>query len=83
MWERAVGIKADSCRNPGLRKTVPRVDRLIEPGLTTVQVLRRLGQPFSRLGQTYGVCAKTANDPRVMVSIVFDRAGKVVRVQKP
>ena len=83
MWERAVGIQADSCRNPGLRKTVAAVDRLIKPGLTTVQVLRRLGQPFRRLGQTYGVCAQTANDPRVMVSIVFDKAGKVVRVQKP
>jgi hypothetical protein len=82
MWERAVGIQADSCRNPGLRKTVAAVDRLINPGLTTVQVMRRVGQPFRRLGQTFGVCAKTANDPRVMVSIVFDRAGKVVRLDR-
>ena len=27
MWERAVGIKADSCRNPGLRKSVAAVQR--------------------------------------------------------
>ncbi len=82
-WERAMGINADSCRNPGLRKTVAAVNRLIDPGLTTVQVMRRVGQPFRRLGSTYGVCAKTAKDARVMVSIVFDRAGKVVRLRRP
>ncbi len=81
MWERAVGIKADSCRNPGFRKTVATVERLVQPGLTTTQVMRRVGQPFRRLGRTYGVCAKTVDDARVMVRIVFDEAGRVVQVR--
>ncbi|MDZ5619799.1 hypothetical protein SFC88_03120 [Nocardioides sp. HM23] len=81
MWERAAGIAPDSCRNPELRKTVATVQRLVVPGLTTTQVMRRVGQPFRRLGQTFGVCARTADDPRVMVTVVFDRAGKVLRVK--
>ncbi|KAA1421680.1 hypothetical protein F0U44_05240 [Nocardioides humilatus] len=80
MWERADGIKPDSCRNPGLRKTVAQVQSLITPGLTTTQVMRRVGQPYERLGTEYGVCAKTAESPRVMVTIHFDQAGQVVSV---
>ncbi len=57
------------------------VERLIQPGLTTTQVMRRVGQPFRRLGDTYGVCAKTSDDARVMVKIEFDQAGRVVRVR--
>ena len=83
MWERAVGIRADSCRNPELRKSVAKLQSVIEPGLTTVQVMRRVGQPFRRIGRWYGVCAKTADSPRVMVNIQFDETGKVVRVQTP
>jgi hypothetical protein len=78
MWERAEGIKPDSCRNPGLRKTVDQVRSLITPGLTTVQVMHRVGQPYLRLGRVFGVCAKTSESPRVMVRITFDKAGRVV-----
>ncbi|WP_183095405.1 hypothetical protein [Nocardioides stalactiti] len=83
MWERALGIAADSCRNPGLRKNVSTVQQLVQPGLTTTQVMRRVGQPYRRIGQTFGVCAKTAANPRVMVTIVFDKTGRVLRVQTP
>lgn len=81
MWERAVGIAPDSCRNPGLRKSVAAVNRLVDPGMTTVEVMRKVGQPFRRLGDSYGICARTEGDPRVMVTIELDRAGKVVRVR--
>jgi hypothetical protein len=81
MWERAVGIRADSCRNPELRKTVATVERLIQPGLTTTQVMRRVGQPYRRIGNQFGVCARTADDARVMVKVVFDQAGRVVEVR--
>ena len=37
MWERAVGIKADSCRNPGLRKSVAAVQRLVRPGMSRLR----------------------------------------------
>lgn len=80
MWERAYGIKPDSCRNPKLRKSVAKVKRLVTPGLTNKQVMRRVGQPYQRLGTTYAVCAKTKAKSRVMVKIVFNKAGKVVRV---
>jgi hypothetical protein len=81
MWERAVGIAPDSCRNPGLRKSVAKVTELVQPGMSTVQVMRRVGQPFRRIGTVYGVCATTPENPRVLVRIVFDQAGRVVRVE--
>jgi hypothetical protein len=80
MWERAVGIEADSCRNPGLRKSVATVQRLVRPGMSPLAVMRAVGQPFSRLGSTYGVCARTRTDPDVRVTIRFGRSGKVTRV---
>ena len=40
MWERATGIAPDSCRNPGLRKTVSQVQRQVRRGMSTVQVMR-------------------------------------------
>lgn len=80
MWERASGIAADSCRNPGLRKPVAAVERLVHRGMSTVQVMRAVGQPFRRLGSTYGVCAKRPGQPRVMVTIHFSPKGRVVRV---
>ncbi len=82
MWERAVGIKADSCRNPGLRKSVAAVQRLVRPGMSPLAVMRAVGQPFSRLGTTYGVCAKTPNDNNVRVTIGFGRNGKVTKVTR-
>jgi hypothetical protein len=80
MWERAQGIKPDSCRNPELRKTVTVFQQKVRSGMTTLQVMRAVGQPFTRLGSTYGTCAKTALDPEVQMSIVFNTAGRVVSV---
>jgi len=80
MWERAEGIAPDSCRNPRLRKSVGAVKRLVRPGMSTSAVMRAVGQPFTRLGTTYGVCAKTADDPRVRVTIRFGRSGRVTEV---
>ena len=50
MWERAEGIKPDSCRNPGLRKTVPKIQSLLKPGMSTTAVMKKVGQPYTRLG---------------------------------
>jgi hypothetical protein len=82
MWERAEGISADSCRNAGLRKSVATVQTLVTPGMTTLQVMRAVGQPYTRLGSTYGICAKTSADPRVRMTIRFDAAGRVVDVHR-
>jgi len=81
MWERAVGIAPDSCRNPELRKTVSKVNLLVMPGLTTGQVLNRVGQPYRRIGSAYGICAKNADGSKAWVRIVFDKSGTVVRVE--
>ena len=81
MWERTMGIKPDSCRNPGLRKNVSVVQRLIRKGMTTRTVMRKVGQPYTRLGTTYGFCAKTATRSKVMMTVTFNRAGRVTGVQ--
>jgi hypothetical protein len=82
MWERAQGIKADSCRNPGLRKPVGTVLRLVQRGQSTRTVMNKVGQPFTRLGQTYGFCAKSPSSPRVMMTVTFSKSGKVTGVRR-
>ena len=64
MWERAEGIEADSCRNPKLRKPLATVHRLVRPGMSTFAVMRAVGQPFSRLGSSYGICATRGSKQR-------------------
>ncbi|MEO9321884.1 hypothetical protein ABFT23_00230 [Nocardioides sp. C4-1] len=81
MWERATGIRPDSCRNPGLRKPVDVVRKVVKRGMTTTAVMRAVGQPFRRLGTSYGVCAKAPGRPKVMVTIEFSRRGTVVGVR--
>lgn len=84
MWERAEGIAPDSCRNPDLRRPVSRVQRLVRRGMSTKAVMKAVGQPFTRLGTSYGICARTAKDKKVPVTIVFTKSGKVkaVRVRR-
>ncbi|GAW51637.1 MULTISPECIES: hypothetical protein [unclassified Nocardioides] len=78
MWERAQGIAPDSCRNPGLRKGVKKVDGLIHRGMSTRAVMKAVGQPYERLGTTYRFCARTAADPKVMMTVDFSQSGRVV-----
>ncbi len=80
MWERADGVAPDSCRNPGLRKRVAKVTALVRRGMTTTAVMKAVGQPYQRLGSTYGFCAKTASNPRVVVKVTFSKAGRVAAV---
>lgn len=77
MWERAEGIAPDSCRNPGLRRQVGEVQRLVHRGMTTRQVMTAVGQPYERLGSTYAFCARRGGEPRVMVTVRFSGAGRV------
>ncbi|GGO74453.1 hypothetical protein GCM10012276_22510 [Nocardioides deserti] len=82
-WERAYGVRPDSCRNPGLRKQLSAVERLVRPGMTTTAVMRKVGQPYQRLGTTYRFCAKAPGKGKVMVRVDFSRAGKVTGVRRP
>jgi hypothetical protein len=82
MWERAEGVHADACRNPGLRVGVARFRDLVRPGMTTREVQKAVGQPYTRLGSTYGTCARTASDPRVRMRIAFGPRGRVTDVRR-
>lgn len=82
MWERAEGIRPDSCRNPRLRKPVAKVKRLIRPGMSTTAVMKKVGQPYTRLGSTYGICAKAPGTRRVLMQVVFSPRGRVLGVRR-
>jgi len=81
-WERAYGIAPDPCRNPGLRRSVSTFQSLVHRGQGTRAVLRAVGQPYSRLGTTFGYCAKTAADPNVTMRVTFSAAGRVLGVAR-
>ena len=81
MWERGYGIAPDSCRNPDLRLSVKQVKRRISKGMSTTQVMRQVGQPFERLGNSYGVCATTSAGKRTLVHIDFTERGLVHTVR--
>jgi hypothetical protein len=82
MWERAEGIKPDSCRNPSLRRHVSAVSRLIHPGMSTREVMNAVGQPYTRLGRTFGFCAKDKGHPTVRMTVTFTPGGKVVSLRR-
>jgi hypothetical protein len=82
MWERAQGIRPDSCRNPSLRKPVSVVRDRLHRGMSTRAVMRAVGQPYTRLGRTYGFCARSAGDSNVRMVVTFSRVGKVVSVRE-
>lgn len=81
-WERAQGIRPDSCRNPGLRKRVAKVRKLLHKGMTTTAVMKKVGQPFTRLGRSYGICARTKHKKRVAMKITFTKAGHLKSVRR-
>ncbi|WP_110181134.1 peptidase [Nocardioides solisilvae] len=75
-WERAVGVRPDSCRNPGLALTPAAFRQQVRPGMGVEQVLRAVGQPYQRLGSTFTHCTTTGR-----VEVELDAAGRVVRVR--
>ncbi len=79
-WERAYGIAPDSCRNPDLRTTVDHVRDLLRPGMTTREVMAEVGQPYTRVDHRFGFCATDGSDDRVLVTLVFDDAGRLQRI---
>jgi hypothetical protein len=82
MWERAEGIAPDSCRNPELRKRVAKVDALIQPGMTTRQVMEAVGQPYTRLGERYTFCARTPADDHVRMRVTFGSGSRVTSMTR-
>jgi hypothetical protein len=81
-WERAEGIAPDSCRNPDLRQAVAAVRDEIRTGMTTRQVMEAVGQPYTRLGNAYTFCARTASDPNVRMKVTFGDGGRVTGISR-
>ncbi len=76
MWERALGVSNDACRQPEVAKSTAVFDAL-EPGSTVRQVLLSAGQPHSRLGATFTYCAETPEGEPTEVTLQFTRAGRL------
>lgn len=81
-WERAQGIAPDPCRNPRLRESVSVFERIVQPGLTTRQVMRKVGQPFLRRDLTYTYCATSPGDREMRMQVELTPAGRVAGVHR-
>ncbi len=95
MWERAYGVRPDSCRNPGLRMSLAKAKKLAKKmkrkHWSTSQVMAKVGQPYQRLGSDYTFCAKakkvkkngkkTKKTVSVRVVVKFKPNGTVKKVK--
>jgi hypothetical protein len=81
MWERAVGVSNDACRQPSVRKPDSTVLGIAK-GTSAADVLKRAGIPHWRLGSLYQYCTKTSSGSLQKVRVNFDSSGKVTSVVK-
>jgi hypothetical protein len=81
-WERAWGLAPDSCRNPDLRRSVRAFTTAARTGLGTRALMRRVGQPWQRLGRDFTYCARKPGRQRVLMTVELSRGGKVVGVRR-
>jgi len=58
------------------------VQRLIHPGMSTRAVMRAVGQPYTRLGRTFGFCAKATGHRSVRMKVTFTQRGKVTALRR-
>ncbi|HZJ07840.1 MAG TPA: hypothetical protein VFD59_20625 [Nocardioidaceae bacterium] len=79
MWERAVGVGNDGCRQRSARKPAG-VLRNLRPGASVQQVLRAAGQPHARLGDAFTYCAKTGSGATTRLRAFFNGSGQLTRV---
>ncbi|HET7532327.1 MAG TPA: hypothetical protein VFJ83_04195 [Nocardioidaceae bacterium] len=79
-WERALGVKANSCTG-GSRVRPVKAFRDLPRGATTRRVLFSVGQPHARVGDTFTYCARKPSGARTKVKVEFDAAGRVARVR--
>lgn len=74
-WERAYGIRPNACTNGG-KLRVGRFKK-IRRGTTSWNVLRQVGQPNRRLGNSFTYCARGA-----AVKVTFNSRGRVTKVTR-
>ncbi|MDP3969949.1 MAG: hypothetical protein Q8Q02_16915, partial [Nocardioides sp.] len=80
MWERAVGVSNNGCRDRASR-TPLRAFKRLGRGVGVPQLLQRVGQPHVRTAKAFRYCAKRPNGRTVKVVVELTRAGKVARVR--
>lgn len=76
VWERAYGVRPNACAT-GDALAPGRLTALVRPGMTDWEVLRAVGQPDRRLGDTFRYCSTDG-----AVTVRFDGAGRVVRASR-
>lgn len=81
MWERASGVKNDACRDSRALGRDTEITGLAK-GTSVADVLKQVGQPNSRIGTTFGYCAKDAKGKIVKVTVAFTQAGKLSSTKK-
>ncbi|MCW2825247.1 MAG: hypothetical protein JWQ91_2164 [Aeromicrobium sp.] len=79
MWERAVGVTNDACRDARAIKK-ERVIRGLRKGASVKDVLLEAGQPHARLGTTFTYCARSAKGKKVTRKVRFTSTGKVAKI---
>ncbi len=80
MWERAVGVTNDGCRDRRALKPASTI-RNLPRGASAKRVLMKAGQPHSRLDDTFTYCARTAAGTTTRVEVVFNDANRVARIR--
>jgi hypothetical protein len=45
-------------------------------------VMEAVGQPYTRLGNAYTFCARTASDPNVRMKVTFGDGGRVTGISR-
>jgi hypothetical protein len=76
MWERAIGISNDGCRQASVRKSTSTIVG-IPNGTSVADVLKRAGIPHRRLGADFVYCTKTPSGAMKSARVTFNSAGKV------
>ena len=64
------------------RTSVKRFTRAADTGLGVRALMRRVGQPWQRLGRELTYCAKKPGRKRVLMTVELSRAGRVTGVRR-
>jgi hypothetical protein len=79
MWERAVGVANDACRDPQVIKNEGVITGI--PVGTSVQgVLLKAGQPHTRLATKFTYCTRNKAGSTVTRTVTFGSTGTVTKI---
>jgi hypothetical protein len=75
MWERAYGVAPNACASPAGQRSPSYFHANLPAGTGWWDVVKRVGQPDSRLDRRFGYCTTAGT-----LAVNFDAAGKVTTV---